>query len=67
MADGEVPEKVRRANEVRWKESAKMAKVERTLNKRLKEDLGQRPFIPEPSLHINISLTESQSLRKNRG
>ena len=55
MADGEAPEKVRRANEVRWKESAKMAKVERKLTKRLKEDLGQRAFVPEPSLHINLS------------
>ena len=40
MADGEVPEKVRKANKVRWKESVKMAKVERKLTQRLKEDLG---------------------------
>ena len=55
MADGEAPEKVRRANEVRWKERAKMVKVERKLTKRLKEDLRQKPFIPEPSLHSNLS------------
>ena len=55
MADGEAPEKVQRANDVRWKECTKMAKVERKLIKRLREDPGQRPFIPEPSLHINLS------------
>ena len=55
MADGEAPEKVRRKNNVRWKEYAKMAKVERKLLKRLREDLGQRPFIPEPSLPSNPS------------
>ena len=55
MADGEAPEKVRRANDVRWKECAKMAKVERKLLKRLREDPRQRPFIPETSLPINIS------------
>ena len=40
MADGEAPEKVRRANEFRWKESINMAKVERKLTKRLREDVG---------------------------
>ena len=55
MADGEAPEKVRKANNVRWKEYAKMAKVERKLVKRLREDPGQRPFIPEPSLPINLA------------
>ena len=54
MAEGEAPEKVRRANNVRWKECAKMAKVERKLVKRLREDPGQRPFFPEPSLPINL-------------
>ena len=55
MEDGEAPEKVRRANEVRWKECAKMAKVERKLLKRLREDPRQRHFIPEPSLPGNLS------------
>ena len=31
-----------------------MAKVERKLIKRLREDPGQRPFFPEPSLPINL-------------
>ena len=53
MVDGEAPEKVRRANNVRWKECAKMAMVERKLLKRFREDPGQMPFIPEPSLPIN--------------
>ena len=44
MADRKAPEKVRRANKIRWKESAKMEKVERKLTKRLREDFGQRPF-----------------------
>ena len=55
MADREVPEKVRKANKVRWKESVKMAKVERKLTKRLKEDLGQRYFLIESSSHLNLS------------
>ena len=55
MADGEAPEKVRRKNNVRWKECAKMAKVERKLLKRLQEDPGQKTFIPAPSLPSNIS------------
>ena len=55
MADKEAPEKVRRENNVRWKECAKMAKVERKLLKRLREDPGQRTFIPEPSLPSNLS------------
>ena len=55
MADGEVPEKVRKANKDRWKESVKMAKVERKLTKRLKEDLGQRYFLIESSSHLNLS------------
>ena len=50
MAEGEAPKKVRRANDVRWKECAKMAKIERKLIKRLREDPGQRPFIPELSM-----------------
>ena len=50
MVEGEAPEKVRRANDARWKEYAKMAKIERKLKKKLMEDPGQRPFIPGPSL-----------------
>ena len=46
MTEGETPEKVQRANNVRWKECAKMAKVERKLAKRLREDPGQRPVFP---------------------
>ena len=54
MAEGEAPKKVRRANDVRWKECARMVKIERMLIKRLREDPGQTPFIPEPSLPINL-------------
>ena len=54
ITEGEAPEKVQRANNVRWKECAKMAKVERKLAKRLREDPGQRPVFPEPSLPINL-------------
>ena len=50
MAEGEAPEKVQRGNDARWKEYAKMAKIERKLKKKLMEDPGQRPFIPGPSL-----------------
>ena len=38
MTEGEAPEKVQRANNVRLKECAKMAKVERKLAKRHRED-----------------------------
>ena len=50
MAEGEAPKKVRRANDARWKEYAKMAKIEIKLKKKLMEDPGQRPFFPGPSL-----------------
>ena len=54
MTEGEAPEKVQRANDVRWKECAKMAKVERKLAKRLREDPGQRPVFSEPIPPINL-------------
>ena len=50
MADGEPPKKVRRENDARWKEFAKMAKIERRLMKMLMEDPRQRPIIPEPGI-----------------
>ena len=49
-----MPEKVRRANNARWREYGKMAKIERKLKKKLMEDPGQRPFIPRPSLPQNL-------------
>ena len=63
MTEGEAPEKVKRANDVRWKEHAKMAKVERKLTKRHREDTGQRPVFPEPSLPINLSEPLPNALR----
>ena len=50
MAEGEAPEKVRRENDARWKEYAKMAKLERKIRKKIIEDPGQGPFIPGPTL-----------------
>ena len=55
MTEGEAPEKVKRANNIKWKECARMAKVERKLANRLREDPGQRLVFPEPSLPINLS------------
>ena len=55
MMEGEAPEKVKKANNVRWKECTKMIKVGRKLGKRLREDPGQRPIFPEPSLPMNLS------------
>ena len=46
---------MQKANEERWKESVKRAKIERKLTKRLEEDIGQRHRILESSLHLNIS------------
>ena len=46
MLEGEAQEKVKKANDVRWKECAQMAKVERKLAKRLREDPGRRPVLP---------------------
>ena len=47
----EAPEKVQKANNVRWREYGKMVKMERKLQKKILEDPGPRPTIPEPSLH----------------
>ena len=54
MDDGKAPEKVQRANFVRWRECAKMAKVEKKIIKRLREDPGPRPFILESNLPSNL-------------
>ena len=54
IEDREAPEKVQKANYIRWKECAKMAKVERKIIKRRGEDPGPRSFIPEANLSSNI-------------
>ena len=68
MTEGEAAEKVKRANNVRLNECAKMTKVERKLAKRLKEDPRQRHLFPEPSLPINHprSMRGVHSVQGNR-
>ena len=51
MAGGKAPDKVKRANDVRYREYAKMVKIERRLRRKILEDPGPRPAIPEPVLH----------------
>ena len=62
MADKEPPKPVRRANDNRWKELARMAKIERRLMKMLIKGPGQRPIIPGPSLHW--ALPEQNTLER---
>ena len=50
MANEEVPEKVQEANNARWGEYRKMVRIERKLQKKILEEPGPRPTIPEPSL-----------------
>ena len=51
MVIEKAPEKVQKANDARWREYRKMVRMERKLQKRILEDPGPRPAIPEPSLH----------------
>ena len=41
---------VQKANNKRWGEYGKMVRIERKLQKKILEDPGLRPHIPEPSL-----------------
>ena len=50
MVIEKAPEKVQKANNAR-REYSKMVRMERKLQKRILEDPGPRPAIPEPSLH----------------
>ena len=50
MAREEAPEKVQKANDARWGEYGKMVRIERKLQKKILEEPGPRPAIPEPSL-----------------
>ena len=43
MAEGEVPEKVRKANDARWREYGKMVRIERKLQKKILKTLDQGP------------------------
>ena len=47
MAGEEAPDKVKRANDIRYQEYAKMIKIERRLRKKTQEDPGPRPDVPE--------------------
>ena len=51
MAGEEVPEKVRKADAIRYHEYWTMVKMERKLQRKILEDLGPRPDIPEQILH----------------
>ena len=54
MAGGEAPDKVKRANDVRYLEYTKIVKIERRLRRKILEDPGPRPAIPEPGVHPGI-------------
>ena len=47
MAGEDAPDKVKRANNARYREYAKMMKVERRLRRKIQEDPDLRPDIPE--------------------
>ena len=47
MAGEDAPDKVKRANNARYREYAKMMKVERRLRRKIQEDPGLRPDVPE--------------------
>ena len=51
MAGGEAQEKVKKANSARYHEYGKMLRMERKLQKKILEDPGPRPAIPEHILH----------------
>ena len=54
MAGEEAPDKVKRANGIRYIEYVKMVKMERRLRRKIMEDPGPRPVIPEHVLHPAI-------------
>ena len=47
MAGEEVPNKVKRANENRYREVARLAKIKRRLGKKMQEEPDRRPDLPE--------------------
>ena len=47
MAGEDVPNKVKRANENRYREVARQAKIKRRLGKKMQEDPDLRPDLPE--------------------
>ena len=51
MVGEEAPEKVKRANDIRYLEYVKMVKIERRLQRKILEDPGPRPAIQDPGLH----------------
>ena len=51
MAGGEAPEEVKKANDARYMEYKRRLKIERRLQRKILEDPGTRPDLPEPSLH----------------
>ena len=56
MAGEDVPDKVKRENENRYQEVARLAKIERRIGKQLREEPDRRPELPEigpPTGNIN--------------
>ena len=47
MAGEEVPDKVKRANDIRYREYVKIIKIERKLWRKIQEDRDPRPDVPE--------------------
>ena len=47
MAGEDAPDKVKRANNLRYREYAKIIKIERRLWRKIQEDPGPRPDGPE--------------------
>ena len=54
MAGEEAPDKVKRANNIKYWEYAKIIKIERRLERKIKEDPGTRPDIQELMLPPGI-------------
>ena len=54
MAGEEAPDKVKRENDIKYWEYAKIIKIERRLERKIKEDPGTRPDIPELMLPPGI-------------
>ena len=47
MVGEDAPNKVKRANEARYREFAKLVKIEKRLGKKMQEDRDLRPDLPE--------------------
>ena len=50
MAGEEAPDKVKRANNIRYQEYAKIIKIERRLRRKIREDPGPKPDVLELGL-----------------